>query len=241
MLIHDWQAVLRHAWSIRLILLAAILSGLEVTVAMLPPDTLPIEPGLSAALAGLVSAAALVARILAQTSLPDFLKDDSGAVRLPRTRRGTAATTAALVVAMAVPTIRGYEGVVLKPYYDAVGVLTWCAGETQGIPKASYTRAECDSMLSARVLEFYGAIDACLPDLPVPMLAAFTSTAYNIGKVGFCNSTMAKRARLGDRAGACNAILFWDKGRVNGVMQRIRGLSIRREKERDLCLEGAAL
>ncbi|MEI4485585.1 lysozyme [Frigidibacter sp. MR17.14] len=241
MLIPDWQAVLRHAWSIRLILLAALLSGLEVAVQMLPADALGVEPGLFAALSGLVSAGALVARILVQAKLPAFGGAEDGGIRSPRTRRGTAVTTAAMVVALAVPTIRGYEGVVLKPYYDAVGVLTWCAGETEGIPKASYTVAECDSMLSKRVIEFYLAIDACLPDLPMPMLAAFTSTAYNIGKVGFCSSTMAKRARAGDRVGACNAILLWDKGRVNGVMQRIRGLTIRREKERELCLEGAAL
>ena len=31
---------------------------------------------------------------------------------------------------------------------------------------------------------------------------------------------------------------MWDKGRINGVLQRIRGLTRRRQAERELCLSG---
>lgn len=43
-LLPNWPAILRHAWSIRLILLAALLSGLEVALAIVGPFV-PVRPG----------------------------------------------------------------------------------------------------------------------------------------------------------------------------------------------------
>ncbi|NTA48133.1 hypothetical protein G6L34_08480 [Agrobacterium tumefaciens] len=63
MLIHNWRQVLKRAWSVRLIVLAAVLTGIE---AMLPFVALPIPAGLFAGLTLVVTAAAFVARILAQ-------------------------------------------------------------------------------------------------------------------------------------------------------------------------------
>lgn len=59
----DWRAVLRHAWSVRLMLLAAFLTALE---AVLPffSDLIPRWP--FAILTFAVVAAALVARFVAQ-------------------------------------------------------------------------------------------------------------------------------------------------------------------------------
>lgn len=75
-LVPNWRDVISHAWSMRLMLLAAVLSGVE---AALPFFTDFIPQGLFGALAGLVSAAALVARIVAQpVTLPaaEPTKDD---------------------------------------------------------------------------------------------------------------------------------------------------------------------
>ncbi|MGP4670635.1 DUF7940 domain-containing protein [Agrobacterium salinitolerans] len=68
MLIHNWRQVLKRAWSVRLIVLAAVLSGIE---AMLPFIALPIPAGLFACLTLVVTAAAFVARILAQKEVGD--------------------------------------------------------------------------------------------------------------------------------------------------------------------------
>lgn len=68
-LIPKWKTVLARAWSVWLMILAGGLSGAEVALSMIGPDQLGVEPGLFAALAGLTSAAALVARILAQPGL----------------------------------------------------------------------------------------------------------------------------------------------------------------------------
>lgn len=69
-LIDDWRAVLRRAWSIRLALLAALLSGLEVLLPFLD-GAIAIPHGVFAALAGLTSAAAFYARLVAQKGLSD--------------------------------------------------------------------------------------------------------------------------------------------------------------------------
>ena len=70
----DWRAVLRHAWSVRLIALAALLTGIE---AALPYLDLPIRPDLLAALTLLVTVAAFVARLVPQRSLPEREVADS--------------------------------------------------------------------------------------------------------------------------------------------------------------------
>lgn len=66
--IRDWKWVLTQAWSVQLLALAAILSGLEVTVQVMIAFTIdPHMPaGLFAALAGLTTVAATIARFVAQ-------------------------------------------------------------------------------------------------------------------------------------------------------------------------------
>ena len=66
----NWRAVLRYAWSIRLIVIAGILSGIEVALP-LAGDVLPIPTGLFAGLFLMVTAAAFVARIIAQKGISD--------------------------------------------------------------------------------------------------------------------------------------------------------------------------
>lgn len=73
-LIENWRTVLAKAWSLRLILLSGLLSGLEVAMPSIssffePLDLIP--QGTMAILAVLVSAAAGISRIVAQPkSLP---------------------------------------------------------------------------------------------------------------------------------------------------------------------------
>jgi hypothetical protein len=64
-LIDNWHRVLRRAWSIRLNLLAALLSGLEVALPILD-GFIAFPRGWFAAASGLVTMAALIARIIAQ-------------------------------------------------------------------------------------------------------------------------------------------------------------------------------
>jgi len=70
-LLDNWRDVLRLAWSVRLMALAAVLSGLEVLIQVLTAYAYkpPIPVGLFAALSGLVTVAACVARFFAQKGL----------------------------------------------------------------------------------------------------------------------------------------------------------------------------
>lgn len=64
-ILHDWKYILQYAWSIRLIVLAAMLSGVEVYFQIFgAPLWMPL--GTFAGLSSVVSAGAFVARLYAQ-------------------------------------------------------------------------------------------------------------------------------------------------------------------------------
>lgn len=67
-LLDNWKDILRKAWSIRLILLAGLLSGLEVALPFFS-DAMP--RGIFASLSVLVVGGAFVARLVAQQGLSD--------------------------------------------------------------------------------------------------------------------------------------------------------------------------
>jgi hypothetical protein len=67
-LIPNWRAVLTRAWSVRLMVLAFILTVAEVALPLLD-GYLPIPQYTFAALSGLATAGAFVARIIAQNNV----------------------------------------------------------------------------------------------------------------------------------------------------------------------------
>ena len=67
-LVSDWKRILWKAWSVRLMALAAFLSGVEVALPLLE-GYLPVPPRLFATFSGLATAGAFVARFLAQKDL----------------------------------------------------------------------------------------------------------------------------------------------------------------------------
>lgn len=68
MLKSDWKQILRKAWSVRLIILAGIFSGLEVIVPMFD-DAFPRNT--FAVLSGITTAAALIARVMMQRNMDE--------------------------------------------------------------------------------------------------------------------------------------------------------------------------
>lgn len=63
----NWKTIVKRAWSVRLMLLAAILSSAEV---LLPFFADEMTRGVFAALSALTVSAAFVARLVAQKDLP---------------------------------------------------------------------------------------------------------------------------------------------------------------------------
>jgi hypothetical protein len=66
-LVTNWRAVLRHAWTVRLALLAAFLNGVEVTLAIVT-GAMPVPPLWLAVLNGAIAVAAPVVRIIDQAN-----------------------------------------------------------------------------------------------------------------------------------------------------------------------------
>lgn len=67
-LVWNWRQILRYAWSIRLILVAGLLSGTEVALPLLQ-SVLPVPAGVLAFLSFLATAGAFVARLVAQETV----------------------------------------------------------------------------------------------------------------------------------------------------------------------------
>lgn len=67
-MIHNWRAVLRYAWSVRLLALAALLSGIEIGLTI-AGYKLPLPDLARALLYAAVTAAAFVTRLLAQSKV----------------------------------------------------------------------------------------------------------------------------------------------------------------------------
>jgi len=63
--IPNWRVVLRYAWSVRLMLLAAVLSGAEIAMPFLE-GIIPVPRGGFAALSAVLTIAAFIARFIAQ-------------------------------------------------------------------------------------------------------------------------------------------------------------------------------
>ncbi|MBL3570664.1 hypothetical protein BV509_02450 [Rhodovulum sulfidophilum] len=70
-LVPNWRAVLRRAWSVWILAAMVILSGLEAASALVSADMLGLSPEVYASAVGLLSAAAMLARVIAQTGLEE--------------------------------------------------------------------------------------------------------------------------------------------------------------------------
>lgn len=166
----------------------------------------------------------------------------SPAPRLITGRKVGIGAAAGVIIALATPIVQQSEGRRLDPYYDVGHVLTVCDGETKGVENRRYTNAQCDAITTAALARHEKAIRPCYPAdrTPDPTQLAYLSLAYNIGAANFCGSSVARLAKAGDFRGSCNAMLVWNKVRVNGRLVFSNGLDKRRHRESLICLSGLA-
>ena len=142
--------------------------------------------------------------------------------------------------------IQEFEGFSAKPYKCSAGVWTIGYGSTyypNGVrvtaKDAPITRNYADEMQRHIIGEdFEPHINALLKDeiasgfVNQNMYDAIISLTYNIGVNGFKKSSVLRHLKGGDKLKAADAILLWDK--AGG--QVLKGLVLRREKERKLFL-----
>ena len=148
-------------------------------------------------------------------------------------KKKTAAGSAVLMLAL--PLVAQYEGLRTKAYLDPIGIKTVCYGETQSDIDRSYTKEECEKMLTIRLGYFATRVDGLvIPEISPQEMAAYSSLAYNVGLAAFEKSTILRLLNNGNRKGACNELLRWNKA----GSKVLPGLVKRREAERALCLSG---
>ncbi len=143
----------------------------------------------------------------------------------------------ALAAAIAIPA----EGLRQAAYFDPVGVLTTCFGTTgkDVVKGKNYSIEECRALLDRDMNLAIDYVDRCVPNLPVPVLAAFADAVYNLGPRIACDtkhSTAARLLKAGDLKGACNELPRWDRVFLGGQYVPLPGLTKRRAKEQALCL-----
>lgn len=135
--------------------------------------------------------------------------------------------------------IKESEGLTLTPYQD--GGL-WFVGYGHAIqgPGPAIDKGEADALLRADVALCERKIGA-LVTVPVNTneFSALVSLCYNLGWQTFGASSIVRRLNAGDRQGAADAFLFYDKATMNGEKQVLPRLHDRREKERALFLQAA--
>ena len=159
----------------------------------------------------------------------------------PALSRPAAKTLAAVLgsAALAVTTMTGLnrlEGNRQVGYRDIVGVVTACQGVTgrDAVLGKVYTPAECARLNEREAIVHAEGVLRCTPRVAGNQLVAATLLTYNIGSGAYCHSTIARRFNAGDLRGGCEAFRAWNRagGRV------IRGLAVRREFERGICVSG---
>jgi lysozyme len=140
-----------------------------------------------------------------------------------------------------------WEGLVLKSHWDGYAKI-WdiCYGETKGIgPGMTRTKAECQAMLMARVVnDYYRPLTKCIANFdgkPISLQASLISGAYNFGVAASCRSTAARLTRAGRYREACEAQTAFNKAGgqiVNGLVKRREMGDAQRLGEAELCVSG---
>ncbi|UIJ46891.1 lysozyme [Sphingomonas cannabina] len=127
----------------------------------------------------------------------------------------------------------------LDAYRDIAGIWTICDGDTANVkPGLRETQAGCQARLERQLIAHAEPVMACTPRLRERgrdyQRWAAISLAYNIGTAAYCGSTVDRRFDAGDWRGGCDAFLMWVK--ASGKI--VRGLQLRRQREREICLRG---
>lgn len=138
------------------------------------------------------------------------------------------------VIAAAVGLVAAWEGRSLVAYADPIGIPTICEGYTQGVRLGDVaTPEQCDALTEQEVRKALAVVDGSTPSrLPDGVRVALASFVYNVGPGAYGGSTLLRKLRAGDVAGACNELPRW----VYAGGRKLRGLERRRQAEKQICL-----
>ncbi|HRX37788.1 MAG TPA: lysozyme [Parvularculaceae bacterium] len=136
--------------------------------------------------------------------------------------------------------IKRFEGLELEAYQDIAGIWTIGYGHTGADVKEGMkiSQREAEELLKQDLKSREDAVSRLASaSLNQNEFDALVSFVYNVGAEAFKNSTARRRLNSGDRVGAAEALTWWNKATVNGVLREVTGLTRRRAAERALFLE----
>ncbi len=134
--------------------------------------------------------------------------------------------------------IKRWEGLELESYQDIAGVWTIGYGHTETAgPEQKINEREAEALLARDLEPRERAVDDLTSvSLNQNEFDALVSFVYNVGINAYKNSTARKRLNRGDRVGAAEALTWWNKATVGGVLREVTGLTRRRASERGVFL-----
>lgn len=139
--------------------------------------------------------------------------------------------------------IKSFEGFSLDSYDDGVGVWTIGWGsikDLQGNPVKKGQKIDnsiANKLFKRDLQSFENAVNRLVTvPLSQNQYDALVSFSYNVGIGALSGSTLLKKLNVGDYTGAAESFMSWDKGRVNGKLVEIKGLTRRRKAEKELFL-----
>jgi len=242
----DWREASRW-WSVRVSALGSILYAAMILMPdqllalwnMMPSEVRAALPARAGDWLGMILfVLVIVARLLPQRPAGERVslwRSEAGAVT-PKAAGRAAAIAAAL--ALAIVGLKADEGKRNTSYVDIAGVPTACYGHTGPDVKPGQVRtdAQCETLLREDARAHMAGALACSPmlvDHP-NQLAAVTRLTFNIGVRGYCRSSIARHFAAGRWRPGCDRFLAF---RYAGGRE-VRGLLLRRQRERALCLTG---
>lgn len=150
---------------------------------------------------------------------------------------GKAGAAAGATVALAIAMITAFEGFAPVGHHDKIdppGVNTVCYGHIEGVKIGDrYTKEQCMELLKKDLPRYEKMVKAAIHvPLPPHRYAAILSFTYNVGGGALKKSSVARHLNAGNVKAGCDALLLY----VYANGKPIKGLRIRREKERADCL-----
>lgn len=129
--------------------------------------------------------------------------------------------------------IKHFEGFEPKAYVCPAGKLTIGYGSTgTHVSRGqTITETEATALLAKDVVRFENAVNKLGVALTQNQFDALVAFVYNVGPGNFAPSTLVKKLKAGDMAGAAAQFGVWNKARVNDVLTVLKGLTTRRAAE----------
>ncbi len=133
--------------------------------------------------------------------------------------------------------LKSFEGLELEAYQDIAGIWTIGYGHTGPDVRQGQRISERDAEALLR-RDLRSREDAVSRFVTVPLnqneFDALVSFVYNVGAEAFRRSTVLRRLNRDARMSAADALTWWNKATIGGVLREITGLTRRRAAEKAL-------